>query len=62
MECAKKPDNARLPVTLDQPNPSVPSVDRPWDAPSERARRRRASNGDRSAHRVHHVLYEDVLN
>lgn len=47
---------------LDRPSESVPSVDRPWDDPADRAHRRQAIRGDRSQHRVHHAIYEDLLN
>lgn len=49
-------------VTLDRPSRTVPSVDRPWDDPADRAHRQAVIKDDRSAHRVHHGLYEDMLN
>lgn len=50
------------PNRLDRPSETVPSVDAPWDDPKDRAHRMRAIQGDRSAHRVHHALFEDMLN
>ena len=47
---------------LDRPSASIPSVDRPWDDPEDRAHRLGVIRGDRSAHRRHHALYEDMLN
>ena len=47
---------------LDRPSKSVPSVDCPWDDPTDRAHRRQAIKGDRSQHRVHHAIYGDLLN
>ena len=47
---------------LDRPSTSVPSLDRPWDDPAEHARRLDIRAGDRSAHRMHHSLFEDMLN
>jgi hypothetical protein len=46
----------------DRPSPSVPSVDRPWDDAAALERRLTARTGDRAAHRMHHSLYEDMLN
>ena len=41
----------------------MPSIDRPWeDMDRERAHRLEARSGDRAAHRMHHALYEDMLN
>ncbi len=62
MEQSKKPENTRRHRDLDRPSRSVPSVDRPWDDPSDREHRLKTVKGDRSAHRVHHALYEDMLN
>lgn len=47
---------------FDRPSTSVPSVDRPWDDPVDHAHRLRSREGDRSAHRSHHSLFEDMLN
>jgi hypothetical protein len=48
---------------LDVPSAMVPNVDRPWDAnPVDRSHRLHRRDGDRSAHRLHHGLFEDLLN
>ncbi len=47
---------------LDRPAEHVPSVDRPWDDPAAQAERAARRTGDKSAHRAHHTLYEDMLN
>jgi hypothetical protein len=54
--------NVQEPKALDRPGPSIPSVDRPWDDPASLERRLKARRGDRAAHRMHHSLYEDMLN
>ncbi|MEL6644873.1 MAG: hypothetical protein AAFQ79_13145 [Pseudomonadota bacterium] len=47
---------------LDRPSASIPSVDAPWDDPADRAHRLGLMARDRSSHRQHHALYEDMLN
>jgi hypothetical protein len=54
----KQPELSRL----DRPSVSVPSIDRPWEDPSERKSRQAVTNRDLSQHRVYHSLYEDMLN
>lgn len=61
MSTSEKSPNESM-STMDRPSPSVPSVDRPWDDPVDRAHRRSVIKGDRSSHRVYHGLYEDLLN
>lgn len=57
-ETEKLEPNSRL----DRPSRRIPSVDSPWDNLEDREHRLAQRKGDRSSHRAHHALYEDMLN
>lgn len=62
MSKSQDPEKSKPSLNLDRPSQSVPSIDQAWDDPTEHEHRLRARRGDRSTHRAHHALYEDMLN
>ncbi len=46
---------------MERPKAATPRIDRPWDDAAALERRLKTRSGDRSAHRMYHSLFEDML-